>query len=213
MTPTSHPAFRPAPLAPRTYPNLPIPITRTQSDILKALTSPGAIDDRTRIFNKAISDIGNLPPDSPLAKPANDKIIELLYKTLAHPPATYLGTNNAPIKPYPIPDANRPGGVPEGWASGAALNGSAKPANGGADAGTGTEEGLPSRFPFAFRSADGSGNNPLYPNLGKSGMPYARSVQGRHPLAPNALPDPNLVFEALLKARDVRVSVLPMRIY
>ena len=34
----------------------------------------------------------------------------------------------------------------------------------------------------------------------------ARSVQGRHPLPPNTLPDPNLVFESLLKARDVRAS-------
>ena len=54
-----------------------------------------------------------------------------------------------------------------------------------------------------FRKADGSGNNILVPELGKSGMPYARSVQGKHPLPTNMLPDPGLVFDTLLKARNV----------
>ena len=58
---------------------------------------------------------------------------------------------------------------------------------------------------YAFRSADGSSNNPLVPGLGQSGLPYARSVQNQHPLAPHLLPDTGLVFDALLKARDVRV--------
>lgn len=56
---------------------------------------------------------------------------------------------------------------------------------------------------FTFRAADGSGNNPHMPELGKAGLPYARSVQGKHPLPPNSLPDPGLVFDTLLKARDV----------
>lgn len=56
---------------------------------------------------------------------------------------------------------------------------------------------------FAFRAADGSGNNPHMPELGKAGLPYARSVQGKHPSPPNSLPDPGLVFDTLLKARDV----------
>ena len=65
-----------------------------------------------------------------------------------------------------------------------------------------------SRSPYAIRSADGSGNNILLPNLGKAGTPYARSVQNKHPFAPNTLPDPGLVFDALLKARDVRHNPL-----
>lgn len=56
---------------------------------------------------------------------------------------------------------------------------------------------------YSSRSADGSGNNPLAPGLGQAGMPYARSVQSEHPLPPHLLPDPGLVFDALLKARDV----------
>lgn len=61
---------------------------------------------------------------------------------------------------------------------------------------------------YAWRSADGSGNNPLVPDLGKAGSSYARSVQGKHPLPANALPDPGLVFDTLLKARDVSVRCL-----
>ncbi|KAL8280760.1 hypothetical protein RQP46_006764 [Phenoliferia psychrophenolica] len=49
-----------------------------------------------------------------------------------------------------------------------------------------------------FRSADGSGNNPSNPTLGQAGTPYARSVSPIHPL-PHNLPDPGVVFDALLK--------------
>ncbi|KZS90725.1 linoleate diol synthase [Sistotremastrum niveocremeum HHB9708] len=50
-----------------------------------------------------------------------------------------------------------------------------------------------------WRSPDGSGNNLLVPKLGKAGEPYARSVQQQHPLPPSVLPDPDLLFDALLK--------------
>ena len=52
---------------------------------------------------------------------------------------------------------------------------------------------------YAFRSADGSGNNPSNPDLGKSFTTYARSVQQGHPLPPHMMPDPGLVFDTLLK--------------
>ena len=108
-----------------------------------------------------------------------------MYSTLEHPPATYLGTNpTAPPKP--------------------ATNGGVYTTNGSAANGSSPQERAPPpRFPYAFRSADGSGNNTLFPNLGKAGTPYARSVQGKHPFAPNTLPDPGEVFDVLLKARDV----------
>ncbi|PAV22931.1 heme peroxidase [Pyrrhoderma noxium] len=57
---------------------------------------------------------------------------------------------------------------------------------------------------YRFRSADGSGNNPIIPWLGKAGLPYARSVQSKHPLPANVLPDPGLVFDTILKARDFK---------
>ncbi|KAG9119113.1 hypothetical protein FRC07_006027 [Ceratobasidium sp. 392] len=50
-----------------------------------------------------------------------------------------------------------------------------------------------------FRSPDGSGNNPLLPDLGKAGTPYARSVQSTMPIPPGNLPSPDLVFDTLLR--------------
>ncbi|EKM53146.1 uncharacterized protein PHACADRAFT_259331 [Phanerochaete carnosa HHB-10118-sp] len=52
---------------------------------------------------------------------------------------------------------------------------------------------------YAFRTADGSDYNVLYPELGKAGVPYARSVPSTLPLPASALPDPGLVFDMLLK--------------
>ncbi|CAD6499935.1 BgTH12-04040 [Blumeria graminis f. sp. triticale] len=49
-----------------------------------------------------------------------------------------------------------------------------------------------------FRKHDGSGNNPWIPEMGKAGTPYSRSVPPMKPKGPN-LPDPELVFEQLLK--------------
>ncbi|KDQ18824.1 hypothetical protein BOTBODRAFT_28325 [Botryobasidium botryosum FD-172 SS1] len=52
---------------------------------------------------------------------------------------------------------------------------------------------------YAYRTADGSNNNVRDPNLGKSGTPYARSVQQVHPLPANQMPDPGLIFDSLMK--------------
>lgn len=52
---------------------------------------------------------------------------------------------------------------------------------------------------YAFRTADGSFNNISIPDMGKAGQPYARSVQPIRPLMAAELPDPGLVFDALLK--------------
>ncbi|KZV63573.1 linoleate diol synthase [Peniophora sp. CONT] len=53
--------------------------------------------------------------------------------------------------------------------------------------------------PYNTRQPDGSYNNIDVPNMGKSFTPYARSVQQTHPLPPNELPDPGLIFDTLLK--------------
>lgn len=52
---------------------------------------------------------------------------------------------------------------------------------------------------YAYRAADGSNYNPLVPTLGKVGHPYARSAPSGHCLSDWVLPDPDLVFDALLK--------------
>ena len=51
-----------------------------------------------------------------------------------------------------------------------------------------------------YRRHDGSGNNPFVPDMGKAGSPYSRSVPPMKPKGPN-LPDPELVFEQLLKRK------------
>ncbi|KAJ4490906.1 heme peroxidase [Lentinula aciculospora] len=55
----------------------------------------------------------------------------------------------------------------------------------------------------SFRHADGGGNNLQVPNMGRAGTPYARSVQSKWCSSSFSLPDPNLVFETLLKRRDI----------
>ena len=49
---------------------------------------------------------------------------------------------------------------------------------------------------YAYRSADGSNNNPTLPWLGAANTPYSRSIQ---PLTvqPSGLPDAGLVFDSL----------------
>lgn len=63
---------------------------------------------------------------------------------------------------------------------------------------------------YAYRTADGHNNNPDLPDLGKAGMPYARSVQQTHPLPRNEMPDAGLVFDTLLRREKVRAKVPAM---
>ncbi|KXN87397.1 Psi-producing oxygenase A [Leucoagaricus sp. SymC.cos] len=56
---------------------------------------------------------------------------------------------------------------------------------------------------YAWRTADGSGNNPDLPDIGRAGLPYSRSVQQTHPLPADQLPDPGLVFDTLLRREGV----------
>ena len=59
--------------------------------------------------------------------------------------------------------------------------------------------------PTSFREADGGGNNLQTPDMGRAGMPYARSVQGKDGLPPSSLPDPGLIFDTILKRKGVSI--------
>jgi len=59
---------------------------------------------------------------------------------------------------------------------------------------------------YAWRTADGSGNNVVNPDLGKAGLPYARSVSQSKPLARHQMPDPGLIFDTLLRREKVCMS-------
>ncbi|KIV98212.1 hypothetical protein, variant [Exophiala mesophila] len=50
---------------------------------------------------------------------------------------------------------------------------------------------------YAYRKADGSNNNILWPHLGAAGQPYARTVRPRL-IQPVARPDPGVIFDSLL---------------
>ncbi|KAI1432687.1 linoleate diol synthase [Xylaria sp. CBS 124048] len=55
---------------------------------------------------------------------------------------------------------------------------------------------------FEYRQADGSWNNPMYPTLGAAGSAYARTCRPSIPVG--ALPDPELIFETIMKRTDYR---------
>jgi linoleate 10R-lipoxygenase len=50
-----------------------------------------------------------------------------------------------------------------------------------------------------YRHPDGSGNNPHFPDLGKAGSSYSRSVQSTTAMPDIEQPDPGLVFDSLLR--------------
>jgi len=108
-------------------------------------------------FSAGLSILSRLPPDSELATNMSNSAISLLYNTIPHPPAAFLG----PVHSY--------------------------------------------------RQADGGGNNLQYPDCGRAGTPYARSVQGKWCTPRSSLPDAGLVFDTILKARDVSTWVFISR--
>ena len=101
-----------------------------------------------------------------------------VYKDLPHPPCTFLGPLAQSIPPPPVANA--------------ISNSNTNFANLGLKG-------------FAYREPDGSGNNPMSPNLGAAHKPYARSVASSHVMPPSSLPDPSLVFDTLLR-RDRHVE-------
>ncbi|ROV90358.1 hypothetical protein VMCG_09739 [Cytospora schulzeri] len=51
---------------------------------------------------------------------------------------------------------------------------------------------------YMYRTADGSLNNPLCPQMGAAGTTYARSVRATI-MPPGALPDPGLIYDSVMK--------------
>ena len=127
-------------------------------------------------FTTTLATLCRLPEGSKESNALNDQVITLLYNTLPHPPATYVGTD------YPA--------------------GAQSPAAPSVPSTESVSAPGP-RLPGTYRTADGGGNNVNMPNMGKARTPYARSVQNKYPLSPNSLPDTGVVFDALIKARDV----------
>ncbi|KAG5337783.1 hypothetical protein C0989_008908 [Termitomyces sp. Mn162] len=59
------------------------------------VTNPTAVDDRKGAFNTGLGILARLDPNSHLAKRMNNSIINMLYNTVPHPPASYLGPHDS----------------------------------------------------------------------------------------------------------------------
>ncbi|KAK3070710.1 hypothetical protein LTR53_009992, partial [Teratosphaeriaceae sp. CCFEE 6253] len=64
---------------------------------------------------------------------------------------------------------------------------------------------------YQYRQPDGSKNNYLYPQLGASDMPYARTVPRKEKL-PGCLPDPGILFDATMARKDPKGVPHPNKI-
>lgn len=64
---------------------------------------------------------------------------------------------------------------------------------------------------YKFRQPDGSSNNYKYPNIGKAGMPYARTVAPKTKQA-GCLPDPGVLFDSVLARKNIQGEKHPNRI-
>ena len=63
------------------------------------------------------------------------------------------------------------------------------------------------RVHYVHRSADGSDYNVYFPAMGQAGQPYSRSVPSASISPPWSLPDPALVFDALLSRDSYDMSL------
>ncbi|KAF8657589.1 hypothetical protein AX16_002170 [Volvariella volvacea WC 439] len=138
-------------------------------DAIKNANSAG-LDDRELLLEKVLVLMSRLK-ESDISARLQQVVIGLLYKDLPHPPSGYLS----------VPPPSHPEQV-------FATQQAVAPR---------TKNNTAVRY--AFRSTDGSNYNPLFPDLGKAGTPYARSVPSSSIIPASVLPDPGLVFDTLLK--------------
>jgi linoleate 10R-lipoxygenase len=131
------------------------------------------------------------------------------------PPMNYAGTpGQNPQLPTPTPSGftNPPSGTtaPNGntWspaaATGEADNSTTDPsatANAGGSnfASAGAAAAARKAYSSQFRTPSGAQNNPHMPLLGAAGTAYARAVPSLHPVPRSTLPDPDMVFDLLMR--------------
>ncbi|KAI8959978.1 heme peroxidase [Daldinia sp. FL1419] len=148
------------------------------------------MDDKKGNTELLIGILTALPSTSNARVQLTNKLIDTLWNNLQHPPLSYLGgdmkydvvgssaSNNVPPKPDDVIEFKAPD-------SDITLRAEVPQA----------PDGL-----HHYRTPDGSFNNPIQPNLGRAGAPYAKSVRNTKRLA-GVRPDPGLLFD-LLMARD-----------
>ncbi|KAI1214921.1 heme peroxidase [Annulohypoxylon truncatum] len=160
------------------------------ADLLQELVSKGPLDDKKGNTELLIGILTSLPSDSDIRTQLTNTLIDTLWDNLQHPPLSYLGgdvkyevvnsqeSQNSNPKTYdsiefkvPDSDVTLREHVPQ------------------------APDGL-----HHYRTPDGSYNNPIQPNLGRAGAPYAKTVRNTKRLH-GVKPDPGLLFD-LLMARD-----------
>ncbi|KAG6915284.1 hypothetical protein DXG01_012306 [Tephrocybe rancida] len=70
------------------------PNPRDVDAFLDAIVHPTAIDDRKGAFATGLGILARLDPNSDLEKTLNNTVIDTLYNTVPHPPASFLGPNH-----------------------------------------------------------------------------------------------------------------------
>ncbi|KAI1462181.1 heme peroxidase [Annulohypoxylon moriforme] len=160
------------------------------ASLLQELVSKKPLDDKKGNTELLIGILTSLPSDSDIRTKLTNKLIDTLWDNLQHPPLSYLGgdvkyevvnpqeSQNPTPKTYDSIEFKVPGSdvtlrehVPQ------------------------APDGL-----HHYRTPDGSYNNPIQPNLGRAGAPYAKTVRNTKRLH-GVKPDPGLLFD-LLMARD-----------
>ncbi|GLB40814.1 putative heme peroxidase [Lyophyllum shimeji] len=71
-----------------------VPKPRDVDAFLDSVTNPTATDDRKGAFATGLGIFARLDPNSDIAKKMNNSLINMLYNTIPHPPASYLGPAN-----------------------------------------------------------------------------------------------------------------------
>lgn len=134
-----------------------------------------------------------LPSTSNARVQLTNKLIDTLWDNLQHPPLSYLGGDVR----YEVVGSSK---------SSSSQNTVPKPGDAIEFKAPDSDVILREQIPLApdglhhYRTPDGSYNNPIQPNLGRAGAPYAKSVRNTKRLA-GVRPDPGLLFD-LLMARD-----------
>ncbi|KAI0885259.1 heme peroxidase [Annulohypoxylon maeteangense] len=160
------------------------------ASLLQELVSKGPLDDKKGNTELLIGILTSLPSDSDIRTQLTNKLIDTLWDNLQHPPLSYLGGDvkyevvnpQESQKPDPKTYDSIEFKVPD------------------------SDVTLREHVPQApdglhhYRTPDGSYNNPIQPNLGRAGAPYAKTVRNTKRLH-GVKPDPGLLFD-LLMARD-----------
>ncbi|CCO35792.1 Linoleate 10R-lipoxygenase [Rhizoctonia solani AG-1 IB] len=66
-------------------------IKELKETMTKMVGGDTALDDRKGTMNKIFAVIPKIPQDSEISKTMNDHLITMLYKSVPHPPTSYVG--------------------------------------------------------------------------------------------------------------------------